>query len=125
MAISIEWWVVIATVGTAIGTIMAVIVAIFGISLKKPKLEIEFQETADGTYWHHFVMYIEETDIDTGEVNPDLFDYWELLVFVKNKGKKVAKNCQLKYFITSWRAKVSGFHLWHYHAIVYDRYRRW
>ena len=35
MAISIEWWVVIATVGTAIGTIMAVIVAIFGISLKK------------------------------------------------------------------------------------------
>ena len=99
--ISVEWWVVIATAGTAIGTILAAIVAIFGISLKKPKLTIEFQETLDGlgVYWGAFSLYVEEKDMETDEVNQDIFDYTGLLVFVKNKGKKVAKNCQLKWQI--------------------------
>ena len=121
MAISIEWWVVIATVGTAIGTILAVIVAIFGISLKKPKLEIEFQETAHGVYWNHFVEYIIETNIDTGEVIPGSFDYWELLVFVKNKGKKVAKNCQLKWVIKDTeKDAIDQFELPAPVSIIYD-----
>ena len=121
MAISIEWWIVIATFGTAIGTILAVIVAIFGISLKKPKLTIEFQETADGTYWNHFVEYIEETDADTSEVYSDWFDYWELLVFVKNKGKKVAKNCQLKWVIRDTEKDASDqFELPAPVSIIYD-----
>ena len=99
MAFSVEWWVVFATAGTAIGTILAVIVAIFGISLKKPKLAIEFQGSADGVYWDDFVLYVEENDIDSGEVYQNWFEYRELLVFVKNKGKRVAKNCQLKWQI--------------------------
>ena len=103
MAISVEWWAVVATAGIAIGTILTVIVAIFGISLKKPKLTIEFQKTADrvGVYWDSFNLYVEEKDIniDTGDVTKDWFDYTELLVFVKNIVKKVAKNCQLKWQI--------------------------
>jgi len=68
----------------AIGTLGAVIVALFPEMLKKPKLKIEFQQTEP---------YCRKTTLVSSPTQ--ILAYW-IRIAVKNEGKKVAKNCEGK-----------------------------